>query len=162
MIKLGYKILRVQRSQLWSWIGAGVGQVRYQVGKWAYPKKGCGPLCVYSKNEDVISKKVHDPVYYCQVKVYSKEMSAFFDNGIGDGSMVVRVYPKVLSYEKQAGADEEFIGHFTVREPKSVFLSGYDCDDEPLYTFGIGRWFVYRPKGGVIVIALLEKDALDS
>ena len=34
----------------------------------------------------------------------------------------------------------EFLGHFTVKTV--AFLSRYDCGDEPIYTFGKGRWFV--------------------
>jgi len=72
------------------------------------------------------------------IKVYSKEMSAFFSNGVGDGMNVVEIFKKP---NRNRRGDGEFLGHFTSKTGE-VHLSGYDCSDEPIYTFSKGRWFV--------------------
>ena len=74
------------------------------------------------------------------VKVFSKLMSAFFANGFGDGTNSVEVNTNA---NKRVSNGFEFLGHFTAKKENEVHLSKYDCSDEPIYTFGKGRWFVY-------------------
>ena len=68
------------------------------------------------------------------IKIFNSTMSIFFSNNIGDFPNTVTIYDR---YPKKMG---EFLGHFTVKTV--AFLSRYDCGDEPIYTFGKGRWFV--------------------
>ena len=88
------------------------------------------------------------------IKIFSENMSCFFDNGVGD------VDTKVEIVEKQPKNlnNYEFLGHFTVKKEDKVFLSGYDCDDSEIHTFEIGRYFVYRKKDADMVIVLTDKD----
>jgi len=88
------------------------------------------------------------------IKIFSENMSCFFDNGVGD------VDTKVEIVEKQPKNlnNYEFLGHFSVKKPKSVWLSYYDCSDDKVHNFKVGRWFVYRRKEADIVIMLQDKD----
>lgn len=79
------------------------------------------------------------------VKIYSKQLSAFFDNGVGDVATIVDVYPPRCKTGRIIKLSSVFLGHFTVKS-KGTFLSAYDCDDSRVYEFGTGRWFVYRIK----------------
>lgn len=83
------------------------------------------------------------------IKIFSNSMSVFYLNGIGDCPNVVDVRTKITrkpkaGYSAPQPPNGEFLGHFTVRPGEEVHLSSYDCDDDPIHTFGIGRWFVYR------------------
>jgi hypothetical protein len=69
------------------------------------------------------------------IKIFNDSMSVFFMNNIGDFPNTVTISNKQTNKKKS-----EFLGHFTVKT--KAFLSGYDCDDTPLFTFPKGRWFV--------------------
>ena len=73
------------------------------------------------------------------IKIFTDDISLFFDNGIGDVKTTVKVYSK----EPKNMLKLHFCGHFTVKN-NSAFLSSYDCMDDPIYTFKPGRWFVMR------------------
>lgn len=97
------------------------------------------------------------------VKVFSDDLSCFFDNGAGDMSTRVVVYTTKKEYPD---SEAEFLDHFTVKQAGTVHLSNYDCDDAACYTFGIGRWWVYllknpRLKYPTLVITRFERDGLD-
>ena len=89
------------------------------------------------------------------VKVYSNGMSAFFANGFGDGVNEVTV---VTDEKKRVGKGFEFLGHFTAKKANEVFLSSYDCGDDPIHTFGKGRWFVYLKSPQKLVIAKCDDE----
>lgn len=72
------------------------------------------------------------------IKIYSDSLACFFSNNLGDGSNTVEV---VKTNRGKDLSKAEFLGHFTVKT--EAHLSMYDCSDEPIYTFGRGRWFVY-------------------
>ena len=91
------------------------------------------------------------------VKIFSADVSFYFNNGIGD------VPTKVSISSKSGGAKEHvndvFEGHFTVKNPATVFLSDYDCGDNPIHQFPIGRWFVWRnPKRAELYIEYCDGD----
>jgi hypothetical protein len=96
------------------------------------------------------------------IKIYNKGLSCFFMNGFGDATNKVDIYfkePKALRTQKNEGA--EFLGHFTVRETP-VYLSYYDCSDEPTYEFKKpGRYFVHLIKPLHFVI-LYQDDEVHS
>ena len=86
-------------------------------------------------------------------KVFTKDASLFVSNGFGDGHHEVRI-------DKASKAKTEgwnFEGHFTVKTKDSVFLSAYDCTEDPIHTFDIGRWFCYS-KFGKVLIQLQDMD----
>lgn len=85
------------------------------------------------------------------IKIMSKDMSCFFDNGFGDGDFKVFVYET----EDEKKSDElnndfEFLQHFTIRQDNKCFLMLFDCSEfiksDKLYCFSKGRWFVYLDK----------------
>ena len=69
------------------------------------------------------------------IKIFNDTMSVFFMNNIGDVPNTVTISDKQTNKKKN-----EFLGHFTVKT--KAFLSRYDCDDTPIFTFTKGRWFV--------------------
>lgn len=72
------------------------------------------------------------------IKIFTKDVALFFNNGIGDLPTTVRIYERPRKYAPKGA---EFIEHFTVKS--EAYLSGYDCEDDPIYTFKKGRWFVF-------------------
>jgi len=79
------------------------------------------------------------------IKIFSNDLSLFFSNDIGDGGNIVKIYKKEPLIEDKKGKKNNiltFLGHFTVKEKDSVWLSEYDCSNKSLYCFDIGRWFV--------------------
>jgi hypothetical protein len=86
------------------------------------------------------------------IKIYGQDMSCFFANGIGDSRNQVPIGNMVNEDQ------DEFLGHFTVRQRGSVYLSGDDCSNDPMYEFPIGRYFVYLCKPRHFVIALKDQD----
>lgn len=87
------------------------------------------------------------------IKIFSDTMSAFFDNGVGDGATKVRIDTKSESLR-----DGYFLGHFTVKKENTVFLSGYDCTDDKMFEFSIGRWCVYRSDNGIMEISKIDTE----
>ena len=73
------------------------------------------------------------------VKIFTDDVSLFFPNGYGDGENNVMIYDE---QNKHLEKNNEFVGHFTVKT--KAHLSEYDCKDAPIFTFKLGRWFVYR------------------
>ena len=90
------------------------------------------------------------------IKIFSDNMSAFFANGMGDCANRVDVITRVSknSFKHQM----EFLGHFTVKEDNEVHLSSYDCEDDSIHTFGVGRWFVYLVKEAHFRIEFCDKE----
>jgi hypothetical protein len=90
------------------------------------------------------------------IKIYTEDASWFFSNGIGDVPTAIDIKDSLPKTRKN---NDEFLGHFTVKTEGTVFLSFYDCEDDKVYTFPVGRWFVYRKKRGAhIVIQLTDLD----
>jgi len=87
------------------------------------------------------------------VKIFDKANSFFFDNGIGDVPTEV-----TITDEKTNDRDYIFLGHFTVKQKNKVHLSSYDCSDDKIFTFPIGRWFVYLIKDAEILIVYQDND----
>lgn len=100
------------------------------------------------------------------IKVFSPTLSCFFDNGIGDGGNIVKIYAKQLTgdSDKVLRRDAKFLGHFTVRKNNEVQLAEYDCTDEAMYKFKKGRWFVYleKPAHFAIVLNDTDEDSLEA
>ena len=98
------------------------------------------------------------------IKIFSTNLSCFFDNGFGDADNRV----KIINNNKVAGIhvdkvpkvykDAKFLGHFTARNDDEVFLSGYDCNDEAVHSFKRGRWFVYLLKPLHFLIEKVDED----
>jgi hypothetical protein len=78
------------------------------------------------------------------IKIFNNGMSCFFANGYGDGSNVVEI-------RKESDEKSEFLGHFTVKK-EEAYLSIYDCEDKPIYTFKKGRYFVHLKEAGHFII----------
>ena len=98
-------------------------------------------------------KKSKKFIVHCDmgcVKIFTKDTAFFFRNGIGDGTYGVKVYKRGTLIEK--GDNLDFINCFEVLTKNTVYLANYDCESEPIYTFDIGRWFVYRDDYGTIYI----------
>ena len=92
------------------------------------------------------------------VKVFSKELSLFLNNGIGDGSHTVKVYGQAEAADKNFH-HEEFLGHFTVKQAGKVHISAHDCSDSEIYTFTeIGRYFCCLDAKNVIHIVWTDGD----
>ena len=98
------------------------------------------------------------------IKIFNEGMSCFFSNGFGDGENTVNIYKKSLicgkkyddlSKERQKAKDN-FLGHFTVKD--KAYLSDYDCEDSPAYTFDKGRWFVYLEEPMIFHIEKIDED----
>lgn len=97
------------------------------------------------------------------IKIFNNTMSCFFDNGIGDLPTIVFIQAKVnpkpqeineLPFNKNV---TRFLGHFTVKT--EAYLASYDCsDDNPLYTFSQGRWFVYLLDEAILLIEKADED----
>lgn len=85
------------------------------------------------------------------IKIYNDTMSIFFSNNVGDVPNIVIVTDK----NKNASAGD-FLGHFTVKT--EAHLSSYDCDNIPLFTFPMGRWFVYLEKPTQFRIIKVDED----
>lgn len=100
----------------------------------------------------VILKPVSD---MASIKIFSKEFSSFFGNEVGDGTNTVIIYNERSQVpDKKQG---RFLGHFSVKKNNSVFLSNYDCADDPIYTFSTGRWFV-NCKDMTFLIERIDND----
>lgn len=87
------------------------------------------------------------------IKIFNQGLSCFFDNKIGDVPTIVEVV-KFTKKDRHCGA--KFLGHFTVKD--KAYLSAYDCDDDPIYTFNKGRWFVYLLKPAHLRIEKIDND----
>lgn len=64
----------------------------------------------------------------------------YIRNYMGDGENIVNIGPPP---EKILKDNASFMGVFKVKKDEAVFLSNYDCEIEPIYTFELGRYFVY-------------------
>lgn len=93
-----------------------------------------------------------------QVKIHTKDVSLFFDNGMGDVPTRVEIIGRLPKSDQEREDEGEFLGHFTVKTKGSVSLSYYDCDDSEIFTFPVGRWFVYRKRKAHLVIRLNDLD----
>lgn len=86
------------------------------------------------------------------IKIFNKDMSCFFDNGVGDVETTVCISEKKINHENNL----KFMGHFTVKT--EAYLSSYDCSDTPIHTFKKGRWFVYLEKPAHFIIIKEDED----
>lgn len=93
------------------------------------------------------------------IKIFSKDLSCFFSNGMGDtfATILVELFdkPKRKRINKAI-----FLGHFTCKD--KAYLSDYDCGDNALYTFSKGRYFVYSIKGKAHIIIEKIDEELNS
>jgi hypothetical protein len=69
------------------------------------------------------------------IKIYTNDVSLFFDNELGDGVNIVNIIKGKVPKEAK------FLGHFTVKT--KAWLSRDDCDDIKVYEFTKGRWWVH-------------------
>ena len=99
------------------------------------------------------------------IKIFNESMSCFFANGIGDVTTIVYIQEggNARAIVREAAelpynrAKAKFLGHFTVKT--TAYLADYDCsDDNPLYTFSKGRWFVDLLDGAVMLIEKADED----
>ena len=93
------------------------------------------------------------------IKIFNDSMSCFFDNGLGDLPTTVYIFDPadkevvtILPHSKHS----EFLGHFTVKTV--AYLSDYDCEDNAIYTFKPGRWFVQRLDDAIMLIEKEDGD----
>jgi len=89
------------------------------------------------------------------IKIHNGTMSTFFQNGYGDGQNKVTIRRKAPK-RKTIWPKGEFLGHFTVKT--EAYLSDYDCNDGALYTFDVGRWFVFRTAIDKFIIEKVDGD----
>ena len=87
------------------------------------------------------------------IKIFNDTISCFFSNNWGDGENIVEISNKNT---KRDTRNYKFLGHFTVKT--EAFLSAYDCEDEPIYTFTKGRWFVYLVKSTKFYISKVDDE----
>ena len=96
------------------------------------------------------------------IKIYNEGMACFFGNGIGDVPTIVYIREDKMTPKDMAemckfdGKHTKFIEHFTVKD--KAYLSSYDCEDDPIYTFGKGRWFVSLIEEAVMLIEKVDED----
>ena len=94
------------------------------------------------------------------IKIFNKGMACFFSNDIGDCPTTVYIREKKIKDLKDLGKFDgkniKFLQHFTVKD--KAYLSDYDCEDSPIYTFGKGRWFVYLIEEAVMLIEKVDED----
>ena len=91
------------------------------------------------------------------IKIYNEGMSCFFSNDFGDFTNKVKIIEKETPTTEFENAN--FLGHFTVKT-KPVYLSAYDCADDPIYQFKKkGRYFVYLIKPLHFTITYLDDSA---
>ena len=64
-VKTGYKVVYFFKSELFSIFSHA--EVKYILNQKVYPKKGCGPLCVFDTLEN--AKKSYLP-FFCGFKVF--------------------------------------------------------------------------------------------
>jgi len=88
------------------------------------------------------------------IKIFNDTMSCFFDNNIGDVKNDVVITEKESDY--QHDYKSKFAGHFTVKT--EAYLSKYDCSEEPVHTFGAGRWFVELLEPAYFHIYKVDED----
>jgi hypothetical protein len=95
------------------------------------------------------------------IKIYSDSLACFFDNDFGDSTNTIEIREKRSARTKGEFKETnkyKFLNHFTVRE-KPVYLSLYDCSDEPVYEFKKkGRYFVYLKKPLSFLIEYMDED----
>ena len=99
------------------------------------------------------------------IKVYNKGMACFFRNGIGDLPTTVYIRDGEINMAEIAelphdASKAQFLEHFTVKD--KAYLSEYDCDDIPIYTFSKGRWFVYLFEEAILLIEKTEDGGLNA
>jgi len=85
------------------------------------------------------------------IKIFNRTMSVFFMNKIGDVPNTVTIHNKPFKNK-----DWEFLGHFTVKT--KAWLSYYDCEDDKIYEFGKGRWFVSLEKDTHFHIEKIDEE----
>lgn len=83
------------------------------------------------------------------IKIFNKDLSLFFNNGLGDFETIVEILDKEPKHK-------EFLGHFTVKT--KAYLSNYDCEDKAIHTFEKGRYFVYLIKELHLAIVKVGED----
>ena len=93
------------------------------------------------------------------VKIFTTDVSIFFDNGQSFVDVLNRVEKEttVVVCDKEKGIYRhggELLGHFTVKT--QAFLSECDCADTPIFTFTPGRWFVCRDAQDTIWIDMVD------
>ena len=94
MDEIAYKIvqqtfLRGSGSRLFSyWIDSHSAQVEYRKGKWARPRKGCGPLAAFDTllnakefREAVSGGVIVAPIYECQIARSEERTLWLIDSG---------------------------------------------------------------------------------
>ena len=93
------------------------------------------------------------------VKIGTKDVSLFINNGFGDGMHEVTIFEEGEKQKSEKITRQmEFEGHFTVKENKKVKMYYYDCaEEEIIYTFKKGRYFCYSI-GGFVVIVWNDND----
>jgi len=88
------------------------------------------------------------------IRIFSKDFVVHYRNGVGD----VPTETRIKERKTKRWVDGEFIGMFIVRKPNTVFLSAYDCADQPVYSFPVGRWFVNLTAPAKLLIEFVDKD----
>lgn len=91
------------------------------------------------------------------VKLGNEDVFFFFHNGYGDGGHKCIIYEK--GHKKNVLGDTgHFEGQFCVREKNKVHLYEYDCGGSRIYTFALGRYFVYSDKKGYGTVTIYYLD----
>ena len=72
------------------------------------------------------------------IKIFNDTVAFFFSNNMGDVENDVIITEKESDYSHPYEA--QYVGHFIVKT--EAYLSGYDCLDEPIHSFGKGHWIV--------------------
>lgn len=86
------------------------------------------------------------------LKVYGPDFSVDFLNGVGDGTFTVEVVDGDIRDRRW-----EFIGSFEIKSANCVSVSGYDCDESPVYTLPLGGYAVSRDEEGNMLLSRWHK-----
>ena len=96
--KMGYKVVKryTLKSAIINFDGQ-IGTVRYKINEWVKPRKGCGPLCVFSYN-GIDNAKLFagfsDSIYVClyeqseKSKVYTNDKRDVGLDGLPFGTIL--------------------------------------------------------------------------
>lgn len=91
------------------------------------------------------------------IKLGNEDVFFFFNNGFGDGGHKCIVYEK--GHKKNVLEDPgNFEGQFCVRSKNKVHLYSDDCGGSRIYTFDLGRYFVYSDKKGYGTVTIYYLD----
>jgi hypothetical protein len=83
------------------------------------------------------------------LRIDTPDCAVDFINGVGDGTFNVTV---TNDYEITRRTKIQFINSFIVKNDNYVTISGYDGENEPIYTLPVGQYAVFVDQNGDMFI----------